>query len=190
MTTKTTPKLRTPAMLKRDNARFAKMTKPQKRVAIAKDALSAIAAKLYVATPGTYCAIPELDDTRNFYVWEERVNALTEKDLRKQLREADFTTCNCCAVGSLLASKARVADKVTVRQYLDGLNTFEELEAYFDREQLCLMEAAFEKDDVSGCEDRAACARAICFGRGYKTPRNRLIAILTNVVENGGEFVV
>lgn len=180
--TKKKSAVRTAAMIKTDNARFAKMTKVQKRVAIAKDALAAIKAKVYVAEEGTYCNVPALETLR-------RYGKADDAKLAEQLRD-NMPQCECCAVGALFLSKARMADKVTVSDYLDTPDYWAQLEPYFKCDQLDLMEAAFEVEDISRCRNMDAAERAMKFGVRYELPRDRLVAILNNVVKNNGKFVV
>ena len=175
--TSTKRAVHTPAMIERDNERFAKMTKPQKRVAIAKDALAAIKAKIYTAEEGTYCLIAGIDDPFG-----------SEFDKSSQLRDS-LAQCQCCAIGALFLSKARVADEETVGRYRRGVDYWRRLSPYFDRQQLDLIEAAFELHDVHDTLKEDARERAYRFGNRYTVAKNRLVAILNNIVENNGTFV-
>lgn len=150
---------------------FETLTSAEKRVAIAKDVLAQLALEKIVPHRGTYLEIVLEDD----------------KEFSPDAQLGEFVTsnkvdCTACAVGSLLISTARLADKLqlnslTDEQLIDSDITlcmgraecYEYLETFFDSDQLQAMEDMFENT--------------------YNDPTGVLAEIMSNVVEHKGTFV-
>lgn len=125
------------------------------------------------------------------------------QDARRLLSERK---CHVCAKGALLVAAIDRLDKVKFDDLLgdDDYSSFPHVEIggdtasmrwlsqTFERDQLILMEAAFERTCIEDVEDEdlfERCSRAVDFGEGFYDPEERLLAIMHNVVYNGGEFV-
>lgn len=145
------------AKTKRDNARFAKLTGAQKRVAIAKDVLAQLAVGRIKAHSGTY--------------FKAKVGNKTfkaEGEVQEAL--AKIPTCSACALGSLFVCTVEKADKLKlsdlsndfvveewddrgqIREKVasvdsDSMHTY--LKGFFSLDQLFLIENAFEVSDIN-----------------------------------------
>jgi hypothetical protein len=163
------------ARVERDNRAFAAMPAAKKRVTIAKDVIAWLDLKKLIPTAGTYLET----------VATTKVNGYS---------------CNACAVGAMFACQVERTPKLTLevadyseyhvddaaevatRNYCNA-GMRETLGKFFSREQLGLIESAFECmafDDAEAAEK---------FGRRYHTEARRMRAIMENIVANGGEFV-
>lgn len=173
--------------IKKENARFAKLSKAEKRVAIAKDVLAQIAAKKYVPTQGTYVDLLDKD--------------VSEEDIGKEVCEVVAgARCDVCAIGSLFMSAVKLGDnlKVDFGEYGD-VNFFksEILTRFFSKDQLGMMEAAFECSTIGEYGERASreaaywgeALRDKLVDEGVNDPERELLKmIMLNVVRNGGTF--
>lgn len=150
------------------NAKFAKLTPAQKRVAVAKDVLKHLGEGTLVATKGDYLSVYDTGPTG-----EE---------------------CHACALGAVFACatildggrKALTEDD----SCLSSHTMVRELEnaGIFSTEQLRTIECAFEgwgpdTSEEYGTEDTLA------FNRGVTRPRTRMARIMRNIIANNGEFV-
>ena len=110
--------------------------------------------------------------------------------------------CKVCALGAILLSKARLYDKIPINYKDTNYYVFREwliggLLDVFDREQLDLIEIAFEVSDyvvrsfVSyPTPDEALIHKAVQFGDNYPYhPTDRMRAIMNNIIDNNGHFV-
>lgn len=187
-------KTTTAERIRKANKRFAAMTKAQKRVAIAKDVLAALATKKIEAESGTY------------YL---RTKALGDKLNGEQ--------CNACAIGALFACQVERTPKLKLTDasdYYDSTDVYwdedaheykegaaersfasygmrETLRKFFGDKQLGLIETAFEQDDDYCYDlnlDGDTVDAAIKFGSRYRSDRGRMRAIMENIVANRGEF--
>lgn len=187
-----------------DNHKFYSLKVPQKRVAIAKDVLAAVTAKLIIPTTGTY-----------FAVNSEILKASPGEELQRFLLDASKDDpCTACALGSCFAAKVRLGDRYKLprhyndssRIHPDEINSDarNQLKAYFTERQLSLIESAFEMKNIDHWIDsnytegydnhelnsKSPISRAIHFGNEYTTDEDRLIAIMENIIKNKGTFVV
>lgn len=126
----------------------------------------------------------------------------TQKHLKKLVK------CEVCALGACLISHVRLFDEVPLTKVADfgrydeyydkeaGKGSFEFksdrpvhiLKKYFSRHQLNMIEAAFEQNNPFG-GDLEELSKAIEFTEGIYEPKDRLKAIMKNIVENDGTFV-
>ncbi|HEY6019427.1 MAG TPA: hypothetical protein VIY48_05850 [Candidatus Paceibacterota bacterium] len=163
----------------KSNLEFARATKTQKRVIIAKDVIAAIRASWLTPKTGTYLEI-EGDP--------EAVVDVT--------KGTDITECNACALGSVFVCAARRDQTIELDGDNDGQSEMRyKLAPYFDEDQLSLIETAFESEDYVGepeyrkdldKEDKHD--RATLLGAKYEDADRRLIAIMKNVIANNGTF--
>ena len=171
-------------------------------VKIAKDAIAQIKAERYSATCGEYLGmslpIIKSDEDPN------------EIDLQTVLTDDNNATCHVCALGSLLASRARLNNSVIlpfdntiysdeVEVFADKDHCLDGLRPYFTKRNLSLIESAFELTNLESVdyESEAEAEKysielyaATLFGERYYDEGDRLIAILRNVIRNGGSFVI
>lgn len=157
-----------------------RLTKAQKRVAIAKDVLKHLATTK--VTEGFYCTGEITPDC--------------ERDDNAQKHLTALKSCRVCALGSMMISHVRLWDKIKIgffnpyyslqgnRIDTNGADIRDVLVKYFPIEQLHDIEAAFELEYIRG-----GTAGAINFGKRYKNPKSRLKAIMLNIVENKGTFI-
>lgn len=162
------------------------------RIIICYDALLQLRQKKVVATNNKYLV----------------VSSFSKKGVSKKLqldKVLEKTSCEACALGTMLISRARVFNKLKIGNITfneSGLafnSSFSsnslatELDKYFDSEQLALIETAFEKFSKG---ERGRNLRfeptkekiAIDFGEKYEDATSRLVAILKNIIANDGLF--
>lgn len=166
------------------NARFSKQTPAEKRVAIAKDALAWIAAKALIPATGSYVS-PEEGPLREFDFYGDggRVD--------DQLRSVRLGVCNVCAIGALFIAKAVRFDKTTVGDLTSGRHR-DSLTGFFSARQLSLIEIAFEGFSLNAKDEPTDEERGLAvefWNSAGDSDRKRLVAILENIIANGGEFV-
>lgn len=139
-----------------------------KRVEIAKDVLSQIAAERIVACPGQYidtdarCQVCALGSMFRVLVDDAAFEVTKTKNVSKQLAD--------------------------IREVLLD---------HFSSEQLGLIECAFEGavgyinvDDYEDTDDLPAeVESALAYADKYEDPQDRLVAIMQNIVDNDGMFV-
>jgi hypothetical protein len=185
------------AEIAKRNALFAKMPKARKRVAIARDVLAQLGTKI-VAITGQYLA----SDLR-------QLNAADQ--LQKHL--VKIKTCKACALGAMFVCGVQIANDLTVRDSgldstgrLRGIDRTRStanvyLRRFFSREQLALIESAYEVTDMTDEDndvtlDEDSLSDALEFtsdikGTGKYTPNGdalRLRLIMENIVANKGTF--
>jgi hypothetical protein len=127
---------------------------------------------------------------------EQRIDRLLEK----------AETCHVCGIGSCFVAAVRRADGCTnvdmTKPNDDGFMR-KYLAAWFEAEQIGLIEAAFEQttsywnrskpadatDDDWEIKAQGIARDGAEFGRRFDDPDDRLRAIMSNIVENDGTFV-
>lgn len=124
----------TQQQIKRWNTSFNKLSEEDKRVAIAKDVIKQIKAGKYYASTGTYV---NLD-----------VKLSDDTSLQKHF---DEITCDVCALGGLFMSNVKFNNQCTYNEL--GCGKFLDLLKYFSKEQLFLIEIAFEGWEISDMLD-------------------------------------
>jgi hypothetical protein len=153
------------------------------RVAIAQDTIEQLGT--LEVTRGTYL-------TR--YTWSEKI---PYEDQAQQHIDKISKDCYVCALGACFLSYIRLFNDVKVsdlvrgdRQedlYLYSTSSFikSRLSQYFTHDQLLLIEAAFE-----GWRVADYCSEQVCdFYDKHPDPKERLRAIMQNVIDNNGEFI-
>lgn len=181
----------TQAILDKANKEFRKLSKEKQRIAICQDALQQIQKGIFIPTERTYVQDGVFSDL------------IGETETQQCLLTSN-TRCQACALGSLFLSGVRFKNSVSgneleeydnygIKNYFNGL---------FDSSNLSLVECAFEKDEAfaSGAYQRVynydtskyviheITIKAIDFGKKYKKPKERLVAILKNMIKNKGVF--
>jgi hypothetical protein len=177
-----------------------RLTKAEKRVAIAKDVIAQLKAGKYRAETGSYC---EID-------LEEAALLEPTAELQKELKKV--SKCQVCALGSLFVSDVRKFDKLKVsdsglgakqsqwecdpepetfvNEAVDEFAMRDRLGSVFSQEQLALIEAVFEGSDVTGyLDENDLWSESIRdFFYSYAEDAKRMTAIMRNIARNGGTF--
>jgi len=155
-------------------------------VAIAKDVLAQLRSKRYIAEEGDYV---------DFSNWSD-INE--EEDI-----QSNFNTikeCKVCALGSAALSCIKYTNNSSFEdaQY-QRENFWDQLLKVFTKKELVLMEYAFEgfKGDSSGKANDwkvklpyKLIDKTLAFCEKYKNQNKRLKAIMKNIIENEGKFIL
>lgn len=171
----------------------SKPTKAERRVAIAKDVLAQLRLERYVATEGVYVD----------YKVAELASTAPDKPLEKLLPQVK--SCEVCALGACFLSAVRkyndvkagdidvpetwrshTGEEYTDHNFDDGVMR-DKLARHFTKTQTNLIESAFECMPM-GSLTRESAQSAISFGYLYEDSHSRLVAIMKNIVKNGGTF--
>lgn len=205
------------------NNLFRGATKQEKCVLIAKDVLNQISKKFIVPRHDMFVDINHAFLEDNSSVW------VTTKDqsVRNLLLSPDATeSCDCCALGSLAISctlfnnNTKIAD---IKRDFDGIGSVVEkggkfkngLHKIFSREQLILIELAFERGEgwftihytdeewknspefLEEIEVKAEefklepeqVKNALKFNKNIDDATKRLQRIMKNIIKNNGTFI-
>lgn len=170
--------------IEKQNAEFSKMTKPQKRVEVAKDLIDRIKLKQL---------IPQ---TQRMVVVETDFND-SNSSIKDTLNSCDITICNVCAKGGLFMSYIGRVNKMKFSDIeddndVDGVE-HKQLLKIFTVRQLALIELVFENDqylytDKDGKGLSFDYLKASKFYDKYENEDERLIAIAQNIIDNKGTF--
>jgi hypothetical protein len=175
---------------------FNAMSQQEQRIAIARDVIAQVENSAVLVEQGVYVG----------------KDALGLGVFRSGEIERTLTTerCEVCAVGAAFVSAVRLGDALDEDSFgeddlwargrrLGDKPIRLHLRRFFGVEQLSLIEAAFERDwgfcevfinDGLGDETRCAlCERAVDFGDAVYGHDERLIAIMQNIIDNGGSFI-
>lgn len=166
--------------LARKNAKFFTLTSEQQRVVIAKDVLKQLSLHKMHPSPGAYVIGPPVR---------------TESD------RMNGDSCKVCALGALFACAVELHGGGKYKFWVPSRRIIAEyLEPYFSKDQLGLIESAFEVNASWGeCTDDAQKAEdfGAQFGHKYNckgyprfdTATARMKAIMQNIIANNGTFV-
>lgn len=153
-------------------------------VLVAQDVLKQLHRKSVPLKVNKGCYFRILADYRNY--------ALPQGELQNYV-DVVQERCEVCARGAMVLSKARLLNDVLVDRVIrmDQDATANLLKDVWDEKQLDLMEAAFEVcSNYYEEHSKGLAYGAVCFGAKFPDARKRLAAIMKNVVENAGVFVV
>lgn len=162
---------------------FNKKTKAQQRVIIAKDVLLRINDDKIIPTQGRFCKLPAK-------IAED--NSASLQDFMNKNKKH----CYACGKGSLFMSFVGIKNEFTRGDIYGGENINSSamiaLSKIFTPQQLALIETAFEKVyyywNVGLTVTQKT--KAIEFGKKFKYPSGRLIAIMKNIIKNKGTFTI
>lgn len=164
--------------IEKRNKAFNKLSKPEKRVAIAKDVIIALKAKKYIAKSGDYL----------------NLNSKSGKDLfgvniNQELLCSDDVTCTVCAIGAMFTSKVAISNNFDDYRPSDN-EMRSHLSKYFSMPQLHLIESAFEgwEKGSTSISGNIPNDNHMIFEEKYPNDNDRMIAIMENIVENKGTF--
>ena len=157
-----------------------KLTEKAKlRIAIAKDVLK---------------IIPSVNVETGMYLYVSFENDGC-KDARSFLkRKENLKGCAACALGCYMIAWVRRFNKEKVMN-MDGMSRksiVDRLKSVFSNHQMDLIEAAFERtceNDFIALDRDDVAEAALSFGHRFPDDRDRLRAIMENIVENGGDFI-
>lgn len=154
--------------------KFENMTKAQKRVAIAKDALKQLKAKRYNLTYDDY--------------------AKSGVPINQSSLKQPNIMCECCQAGAATLSAVRLGNKWNDgSRFMDGGDVLKVLGRYFSQRQILSIEAAFmitkfpvmaDYTDLSETPFTKACD----FGAREFDMKTRFRAIFQNIIDNKGTF--
>ncbi len=186
------------ARVRRENDKFNRLTRAEKRVAIARDVLAQMGTGRFVAEAGYWLTLPDA-----FYLIEA-TDAQKEKNTELQSILKKREQCQGCALGGMFMCAVERANKLKVRDlstfeeatkedmdedpwYLDNLqvegeDTLDYLKRFFSEEQLTLIESAFEQGDGAyGKAGADFCANVL-------EASDRMRVIMQNIIVNKGKF--
>lgn len=179
--------------LDKQNKAFDKLSKMDKRVAIAKDVIANLNSKKFIAKHGSY--IETIGDNK-------QINQFTLLD----------TTCNVCAIGSLLTGRISRGNKLDINLdtllHIDDFAGEEEiklLKDLFTAKELRYIEYAFEGWNINDSFEFTdkEIEKVEKFFDSYinrnandyeieksRSDDKRLRAIMNNIIKNKGKFVL
>lgn len=163
------------------NEVFEKLTKAQKRVQIAQDVIKSLNAGKLVAEQGIYVTRNRKTKALGKELFDENVTCGLDTILEK------IPKCNVCALGGLFVEAVKRHDKITTDEissdpWQHELHYY--LKKFFSVEQLRMIEDAFESEGPSMYGND----KALTFCNTLKKPRDRMLKIMNNIVENNGTF--
>lgn len=169
----------------KNRVEFEKLPPQCQRMAIAEDVLLQIEAGAYKPLTMTYIDLDLTDDH-------------ADQPQRAELEASE--SCHVCALGALAVSCMLGTDRKRPDGYLK-LGIHELLMGIFSSWQLDLIESAFETSPMGrfavqardarmgGSVDLSPAEKAISFGKRFRSNKDRLQAIMRNILDNGGQFV-
>lgn len=179
---------------------FSRLSKIDKKIAIAKDVIQQIKIGNFDATEGCYVDI-------NTQKAENIFSEIAGNSLQKELDTKNSIYCKVCAKGSLLLGYFHKVNNISVEDVDDftEIEICEKLSNIFTNGELDLMETAFEgyivndreeilyntiPNDDDFDEDFSILAQeALKFYNCYPNVEERLIAIMKNIIKNKGYFL-
>lgn len=156
--------------VKESNERFAKASPAQQRCILARDIIDALMLKKFGLEPGTWIA------------WDKVPSV--HQPLFPQVQSVQ---CDVCALGGAFMCALRYKPEAHIDTYGNGCSVhtiFDTLEEYFEREQLEMIESAFERGQGYHKDEDS-----MEFGKRFEDHDERLNAIMANVIANKGTFI-
>ena len=172
----------------KNNKKFKKLTKTEKRIAIAKDVIAQIKSKRLLPQIGNGFLLPRMTNFENS--WADGYTNLQVGTILADRK------CEVCALGAMFVSTIDMRDQATCNSLrvprVDSIRRtqiHEYLDDIFSVSQLTIIERAFEVDKLDFDDESVAGALACeAFGLAIDDASDRLIAIMTNIIENKGQF--
>lgn len=177
-------------IIARNNRRFERATKAERRVMVAQDVVERLETQQFIARSCIYQNIDKAD-------------TLQDRSLQEVIVCGE-TSCQCCGVGALFLSHVAFCNQVTVNdvESMDGERprvgaaryTHDDskqsagLSALFSRTQLSLIECAFERCNMTVDALTEYIEEAISFGQAHDNSLHRLLAICRNIIAHEGTF--
>jgi hypothetical protein len=171
-----------------------KLTKAEMRIAIAKDVIAQIKAKKYNPMQG--CWVDQVGG-QDYDDWLFANPENCKVDV--QVYTKSIKKCNVCALGSLFVSAVNkynnvygTFNTVSTNEVFDTseTNNRSPLLRYFTLNQIRLIEATFEggMGAVYFDYDHPMVNKSRAFYSRYPNSKDRLLAIMKNIVKNNGTF--
>ena len=192
------------------NALFKNANLQQKRILIAKDALQQSIKKKIKIVPGKWVDLHFKNNSMIDY-------SDSDQSLRELLLSDKLKPCECCGLGGLFVSCTLFNNKTTYgdvtsgdEEYLgdpiqDDITLSNKLNEIFTKNQLILIEIAFEGNDGYFADDlyyhfedtnkpyhgisKSLFDKALDFYKKYPNDTKRFQAIMRNIIKNNGTFV-
>ena len=164
--------------------KFNALSDKDKRIALAKDVIKHIKGDKF-----------KVKSNNGYFVSDEISTILDESEkefsLQKLIKKVD--DCVVCAQGALFLCDIKARNQFSITQNLSGIDDDSIMEhlTYFSKEQLSLIEVAFERfpDYIHSHIDIGLRIRARDFGYRWNIDDYRLIGIMENIIVNDGEFI-
>lgn len=167
---------------------FKQLPKHEQRVAIAKDVIKQLDANIIKAINGAYL----LDSETDMRSW-----GFLSSGAMGPVKVSPGEPCQACALGSLFVCAVEREEGADYRGIPIKASTaqpliHENLAPYFDKLQLGMIEAAFERSSRYVTEydpdNQRLGYECVDFGDEYADPDTRMRAIMQNIIDNEGEF--
>ncbi len=150
---------------KERNKIFDKMSKANKKIAIAHDVLYSIKKGIINPAGGVYLHLYK--------------NNFGQQDSQKLLCDTN-TRCNCCGIGAVFVSKVRLGNNYNniITSSVGSWEMYDNLNNIFNKKELDKLESHFE-----GWEDKESKIFKNCEDKS-----DRMTAIMKNIIKNKGTF--
>jgi hypothetical protein len=199
------------AEIRRRNKVFTAASPAQKRVLIAKDVIKQIKAKRFIAAQGSWLWLGDKygNNIAGPFVGE----AEPSTQIQAMFLSGAAPTCECCALGGIMMACTLYNNNQTVEDLAADSNIGRNvrlgnafsngLHRFFSRQQLALIECAFEGGrgeffvNLDSTFSRSSLLqnvslntlnRALDYEKAYPKADKRMIAIMRNIVKNNGTF--
>ena len=154
----------------------SELTKKRARIAIAKDVLKQL--RYLTVERGYYFYVPYSSKSK---LLEKNYAEDAQKHVPLLKRD-----CRVCALGACMISHVKLFDDCNLKPFLNNDRPDNQLGKWFSQEQLDMIEFAFETSpDGDYYGDHCISHQ---FGARFANHKERLRAIMKNIVANDGEF--
>lgn len=182
-------------LIEKNNKIFNALTPAQKRVTIAQDVLAQLDSKAIIATVGNWFNMTgefnydNTADTNNL--------SIKDKDIQDFISNKE---CEACGIGSLFVAAIKRCDNFKVNKLQSFTETinggvfaevqmediFKYLQRWFEKDQLKLIEQAFELGDGWFHDNKNK--EAMAYFSDVPDPEARMRLIMKNIIHNKGRF--
>jgi hypothetical protein len=199
------------AEIRRRNKVFTAASPAQKRVLIAKDVIKQIKAKRFIAARGSWLRLYDKYDNNIAGMFGQILEPDTQ--IQAMFLSGAAPTCECCALGGIMMACTLYNNNQTVEDLTSDSNIGRNirrgtafsngLHRFFSRQQLALIECAFEAGrgeffvNLDSTFSRSSLLQNVAFNtlnlaldyeKAYPKADKRMIAIMQNIVKNNGTF--
>lgn len=193
-----TKKMRIAREIAKRNKAFAAASPAERRVLIATDVIAQIKAKKFEAKEGTWVT-PVDAKTEN--VISNLADEFGGDASLRELMLAGKLKCDCCALGAMFMSCTLYNNRTTADDFEHEIDySFDDriesgdgfknqLHRVFSRTQMELIEATYEGNCGAFRVGGAKADRVHDWQDKYPDAKNRLIAIMHNIIKNKGKFI-
>lgn len=189
------------------NKEFAQASAAEKRVLIAKDVIQQIKVGRFQAQLQAWVVPLHKNGEDLCFDWEDKIDfsskpaplSFENQSVCELFLDKKIDTCECCALGAMFMSCTLYSNKTSVRDFVQETTfNFEEriyttdgfangLSKFFSAAQLSLIEAAYE-GGIGAFEVSRKQENAIAWIWELEDPKDRMLAIMRNIIENNGTF--